>query len=443
MNSNFDTHSSNEGTLTLYIDPEDYQPLWTKNMTQYRRKVKTKGFRQGHAPMATVKELYGAQVLRDTIFEVAQEGMINYLKNYNVRMLGAPLLVEHTVDKISMKGLERCKVAYRIGFVPNFSLPKKGKLPVKSYTITTIAKDMLDEVIEGVRRSYATYANSPSVAPGTIVQGYFQEQDEKEKPYYIDLADKTQFVHASLLTKKVGDTITLSNQVLSLLDQINPLPEAVKKQVEKGDAEVAFTIKIIFLRKLPAIDKDFYTKVLGSPVETEEAFRKTLTENIIARDQQHATQMLKETLIENYISTIALDLPDEVLKIWLQTRQEQPLDAETVNKEYPSFDKALQWDLILEKLVTTHNIEVSPKEIEEKLISYLKARPSTDDEAAMAQRAQSLLKKNKDNLSHRIARLVREDKALEIIKAASTIEEVPITSRDFYDVMREKKEKQN
>lgn len=444
MNTALHTKNLTEGILTICLEPEDYQSIWKKNIVTQRKAIKTKGFRKGQAPRSQVEEIYGSQLLEQAIYQVAHEALIDYIKNYKLDILGAPLLTEHTVDEISPDNLTACTFTYRIGLTPNFELPNFDQLEVKSYKITNIEKETLDKIIGQLQKSHANFQKVELAEKDHILYGDIQVDSipESKAPYYINLQSLIPSFQKRLLGKKVGDTLLLTEEELDALDQLNPLPPNLKKELTTtANKEFHFHLHTIFKQEIAPLDKNLYTKVLGKPIEREEIFREELSQILIQRDQQEADQLLNKSLKEALITASEISLPDEILQVWLQSKADKSEDPETLLQKYPQYAEAIRWDLFLEKFNESTPLKPSPEEIEKRLIQYLQESHKEQNHSLptpkiFEEKAKDLLKKPKSNLSVRISQQLQEEKIFQLIQEKIDIEKVPITSHAFYAILR-------
>ena len=58
-----------------------------------------------------------------------------------------------------------------------------------------------------------------------------------------------------------------------------------------------------------------------------------------------------------------MSLPDTFLKKWLVTTNEKGLTAEQVEAEYEQYSKSLKWQLIENKIIKEHNLEVKNEDV--------------------------------------------------------------------------------
>ena len=77
--------------LTLSVSNEDYAEARKKKLNDFRKKAEIKGFRKGMVPMSLVEKMYGPQALADSVNDVIAEGINNFIRENNLKVLGEPL----------------------------------------------------------------------------------------------------------------------------------------------------------------------------------------------------------------------------------------------------------------------------------------------------------------------------------------------------------------
>lgn len=440
MNASFDSSTPSEGVLTLHLEPEDYAPTWKKKVNDYKKNITIKGFRKGEAPMNTVRSLYRRPflaLLKESVFQVAYDALVDYIENYNLKTLGTPVLSKHDTHTLSIDNLTPCNVSFRIGLIPEFELPTTIK--AKAYRITTVNEENLDQIIEETRKSHASYPVEEVAGVGNILHGNLYIDGEiVSTPYFINLNEASAELHSLFLTKKAKDIIALSKEELEKLHPLNALPEPVEKALkENGEKKYTYKILTIHKQELPELDKDFFMKVLGKSLDTEAQFRESLIQAIVERDQQKADVQLFYTLKETYIKAVELTLPEDIIKNWLIQKNENPVSPEQIEQLYPIYERSLRWSLILDKLCETHGLDPSSDEIEADLIQKLTVDAEPGDPEKIKQSAQKILAKKDSSEERNITQRLREANALEYIKQNATLEEISLSSSEFYAVSRQ------
>ena len=65
--------------LKLQVKKEDYAPKINKAINNYRKKVELKGFRKGQVPLGVIKKMYGNHIVADTVNDMLNEQVNNYI----------------------------------------------------------------------------------------------------------------------------------------------------------------------------------------------------------------------------------------------------------------------------------------------------------------------------------------------------------------------------
>ena len=440
LKSTFDTKSPTEGILTLQLDPADYQPSWEKALTQQNKKVKLKGFRQGHAPNEKIKEYYGNQLLYQTIQQVAQQELFDCLKSYQIAMLGMPVLTDHDLDKLVWQTPTTHTLHYRVGLTPDIELPHPDQLNVTSYHIDTVSEKDLTYIINELQKVHTSYEAVPSAEKDHILQGELSSTTGETTLFHIPLVEATQAIHPHFLGKKPGDTLTLTKEIMQGLEPLGPLPDNVQKILDNDPQPTYdFLVKTVYQRKLPELTSDFFTKVIGKPVDTEEAFKQALIEHVITKDRVQAEKLLQHTIREELLTHTHLPLPDELLKIWLHNKGGEKVSPETIEKDYPAYAQSVKWDLIVDKIMQEYQLEVSAEAVQQKITQQLTAaNPDSIPQETMQAQITAVME-NKTGRTYRyIKEMAKEEHALAHLLTLIQPTEQTLNSSQFHAILKEK-----
>ena len=91
MNISLENIDALNATLAILISKEDYEPKYKEALNDFRRKGTFKGFRKGKAPLGYIKKLYGESALAETVTDLLQKTVMDYLNEHKVNFLGQPL----------------------------------------------------------------------------------------------------------------------------------------------------------------------------------------------------------------------------------------------------------------------------------------------------------------------------------------------------------------
>ena len=383
--------------IVVKIEKNDYLPSFEKSLKEYGRKANIPGFRKGMVPTSLIKKMYGNSVFTDEVLKSVEKKLTDYMSAEQLQIFAQPLpLPENDASQINMGQPQDYSFAFEVGLKPAFSLPELSSLKPTRYQII-ITDDMLNEEIGRLRQKNGTMTEPETVnGDENVLNVTFQETDAKG-----DLVEGSQPKDNSLLVKyfspafrpellgkKAGDAFNI--QLLTAFEEKERawiLQDLGLNKESAADAEKYFKLLIVkvgFLEKAN-MDETFFQKVYpNKTVESETAFRDMVRQDMADQWKAQTSNNLQHTLYHELLDKTVIEFPESFLKRWLLNGGEKPKTAEEVEKEFPAFTNALKWNLITDKIVTDHKIEVKPEDIREaarrQLFSYLGGLPQGDEQ---------------------------------------------------------------
>ena len=134
--------------LSLTVAKEDYSESKKKRLGEYRKKAEIKGFRKGMVPMSLVEKMYGQTALVDAVNDVIADGLNNFIKENNLRVLGEPLPSEEHIQNEWNDGNDfNFKFDLALNPEVSFELSSADEIPYYTITVTEAAKKDMKETI--------------------------------------------------------------------------------------------------------------------------------------------------------------------------------------------------------------------------------------------------------------------------------------------------------
>lgn len=383
--------------IIVKIEKSDYLPSFEKSLKDYGKKANIPGFRKGMVPTSLIKKMYGNSVFTDEVLKSVEKKLTDYMSTEQLEIFAQPLpLPENDASKINMTQPQDYSFAFEVGLKPAFSLPELTSLTPTRYQII-ITDEMLNEEIERLRQKNGNMTEPESVAGDeNVLNVSFQETDASGNPVeggqpkdnsllvkYFSPAFRPQ-----LLGKKTGDEFSI--QLLTAFEEKERawiLQDLGLNKESAADAEKYFRLVIakVGLLEKASLDEAFFKKVYPSKtIETEEAFRAAVKQDMADQWKAQTSNNLQHTLYHELLDKTQIEFPESFLKRWLLNGGEKPKTPEEVEKEFPAFANALKWNLITDKIVTENKLEVTPEDIKEaarkQLFSYLGGLPQGDEQ---------------------------------------------------------------
>ena len=136
-------------TLTITIEPADYQEDVQKELKQVRQKAQMPGFRPGMVPAGLVKKMYGKGILADVLNKKVGESLQKHIEDNKLAILGEPLPNNELTPAIDMDTQDTFTFAFDIAVAPEFDAKLNGKNKLTEYEI-----EVTDEMVENQVKSY-------------------------------------------------------------------------------------------------------------------------------------------------------------------------------------------------------------------------------------------------------------------------------------------------
>ena len=383
--------------IIVKIEKNDYLPSFEKSLKEYGKKANIPGFRKGMVPTSLIKKMYGNSVFTDEVLKSVEKKLTDYVSAEQLEIFAQPLpLPENDASQINMTQPQDYSFAFEVGLKPAFSLPDLSSLTPTRYQII-ITDEMLNEEIERLRQKNGTMTEPETVTGDeNVLNVSFQETDaggipvEGSQPKENSLLVKyfAPAFRPGLQGKKAGDEFSI--QLLTAFEEKERawvLQDLGLNKESAADAEKYFKMVIVKVGLLEkaSLDETFFKKVYPTKtIESETAFREAVKQDMADQWKAQTTNNLQHSLYHELIDKTQVEFPESFLKRWLLNGGEKPKTPEEVEKEFPSFSNALKWNLITDKIVTDHKIEVKPEDIREaarkQLFSYLGGLPQGEEQ---------------------------------------------------------------
>lgn len=381
MNVNFEKTDNVNATITISFVEDDYKNDVKKQLNELGRTRPMKGFRPGHVPASLLQKAYGHQVLSQLLDRMVSRSLTDYIVNNKIPVLGEPMLDENTrVDLNTQKDFE---FKFKLGLAPEFDIKLDKRVKVPYYNIQ-VTQEMVDHENESYRMRYGKQVPGEVSAEDSLLRGSLAELNddgtEKEdgikvektilSPRYLKDDDEK----AKMVGVKVGDVVTY-NPNKAVAGNITELASLLSVDKEQADvkSDFHFTVNEILVNEPAALDQEFFDNVLGKDQAKNEAeYYEKLKELIAAQfknDSNYRFTIDVENVLLNKVGD--LELPDEFLKSYLLTREENS-SKEEVEKNYDNTRKQIVWQLIKEKVASQFEVKVESEDLM-RLARYMAA----------------------------------------------------------------------
>lgn len=423
--------------LTLTITPEDYSDKKKKRLTEYRKSAEIKGFRKGMVPMSLIERMYGPTVLVDAVNDSISEGINNFIKENNLKVLGEPLPQEDQPEADWKDGND-FTFKFDIALMPEVNIEVSDKDEVNLYTIT-VTKEAKADMKNNLLRQFGTLDNGDVVGEDDFIVADFTQGETKVEGTYVALRSVAEAARASFIGQKPGAVLDVNvNETFeNETDRASMLK--VKKE-ELASMDPMWKMEIVQVKTfVPAeLNQETFDKAFGEGVvNSEEEFDAKIEERIRMEYSQEADWRCGEDLKKALVEKAAISLPEAFMKRWIFVNNEGKFTKEDIDKEWDSFAEDFKWQLVRSFLMNKFGVKIEEADLKEAAKHFaayqfsMYGMNNVPDEQ-LESFAANLLQQEKE--SQRIIESVEDKKTLDAVKEVVTLTKKKISLDKFREL---------
>jgi len=118
------------------------------------------------------------------------------------------------------------------------------------------------------------------------------------------------------------------------------------------------------------MNPDFFHKIFGDQVNTEEEFREKMRETLTKQLDTESKSIAKAECKKKILADLNFSLPKDFL-IKLLMRNGTKLSDEEIEKQYPEFESSMKWQLVTDHIVTKYELSVSDETLYHFVTQYI------------------------------------------------------------------------
>lgn len=367
--------------VKVKLGPEDYADRVEKIMKDYQRKASIPGFRPGKVPSGMIKKMYGKSVLVEEINKILNDSINGYIVENKLEVLGNPLPKRDESNTIDWDNQKEFEFSYDIGIAPQFDVELSAKEKF-DYLVVNVDDKIISQYATDIAKRYGKVGNPEVSQDNDLLFGDFVEVDLAGTPVELGITKSTTLAIDTIKDEKLkaqfiglskGSKVTVNpNDLSENKTDIAAMLGVTKEQAEGIKNNFTFTVTNISRVEPAELTEDFFGKVYGPEVKTEEEFRAKIKEELSQMYAVDSDRRLKNDIVLKLIENLKLSLPDEFLKRWLMAVNDKPISYEQVTAEYNSYSNGLRWQLIENKILKNNEIKIDNEELREYVRSLVR-----------------------------------------------------------------------
>ena len=370
--------------LTVTIAKKDVAETYENTLKNYVKNAQIPGFRKGHVPANVLERKYGDSIKADTLGTLIDQSFDEIFKEETENR---PLpYSQPSMEKAPEFDLNK-DFTYTVKYdvFPKVEVKNFDGVTVKEPQVT-ITDDDLAEELKNIQERNATVMDKKDgvVEKDNIVTINYVEVGEDGK----ELADTKREDY--VFTVGSGENLyKIDDEVLGMKkDETKEITKKYKKDFENSElagktVKLNVTVKAVKTREIPALDDDLAQDV-NDKYKTLQDMKDDLKKNMELAVARRVKEMKNNSLLEQLVEKNAFDIPASMLAAeldgrWRMMAQQFQTSPEQLEKMITSAgqtketmlnewtgdsEKMLKSRIIVDSLIRTRNISVTPEEIE-------------------------------------------------------------------------------
>jgi|TARA_B110000908_G_scaffold74304_1_gene89560 trigger factor len=423
--------------IKIKLTPEDYMGKYEAKLKEARKQSTEAGFRPGKVPMGMIKKKFGQSILADELNGMINETLYKHIQEKGLNVLGNPLpSEEHTTFERWEAGSD-FEFGYKIGLAPEFTVKLSSKDKVIFHKIK-VDSEIIDKQIEDFAKRYGQMKAADVAEKDDMVFGEFVQKEgdiTAKSTVSIPLIDDAK-IQKKFIGLKAGDKIVIDPKTVSKGDaDMAAMLHIKKEELNTATGDFEFTVEEIKRLEKAPVDQELFDKIHGKDtVKTEKEFRAKIEEEMSVAFVNDSERLFQKDLAAYFVKKLAIKLPDEFLKSWIQQSNEKNASMEEIEAEYPQYSDQLKWQLIENKIIQENEIKVEIEEVKDYVKGmlvqqYAQYNMPTPDDAALEENALGVLKNQEE--TKKIFDYLYKNKVSDFFKNSIKLQDKEVSQEDF------------
>ena len=420
--------------LTLSVSKEDYADSKKKRLSDYRKKAEIKGFRKGMVPMSLVEKMYGQSALVDAVNDAISEGLNNFIRENEIRVVGEPLPCEEQAQHEWVDGNE---FTFKFDIASNpevsFELGKEDEITYYTITVTEAAKK---EMKDNLLKQYGSLEEGQEAKEEDFIIVDFEQGETKVEGTYVAIRNVAEAARKSFVGVKAGDVLEVNvNEAFENETDRASMLKVNKAELASLDPMFKMTVNNVKTFVSAPLTEETFEKIFG--VKTEEEFDAKVEERIRAEYAQEVDFRFSKDAKQYLLEKANLTLAEKFLKRWVFVANDGKFTMEDIENEWDLFIADYKWQMVRSYLMEKYAVKVEEADLlasAKGFAAYQFAMYGMNNvpEEQLEAFAKNIL--SQEEQGRRIYDQVETDKTIAAVREAVTLKKKKISVETFREL---------
>ncbi len=429
-------HSQTRKELKIEIGADEVRAEFDRVSQQFAAGANVPGFRKGHAPVSVVRSRYKNEIRGEVVQNLVPRAIQSAIIESGLNVLGEPEIHLDPDSGLDKLGESPLSVHAHVEVLPEVALGDYKGLEV-GRRVRPVTDEQVERMIEDLREQSASLepvedrgAEAGDTVTVNFVGKYIEPPSEEEIK-----ADEVDVVLGGEgVLQDFTDQLTGAREGDAKTFRVKYPDDFSSKGLAGKEIEYTATVLSVRRKEIPELDDEWAKSFGEEGIETLDALRGRLREQLEERARVESDHRLRDDLMSKLTGAHQFELPESLvqyqsrrlLETTVRDMMQRGMDPRQSGINWEGMEGVfrsraeddLRGSMLLERIADAENIEPTDEEINQEIESIAAASRQTPEQVKAALTKQGGERSIADRLRHR--------KALELL-----VENAKITDEEW------------
>ncbi|MDQ3907940.1 MAG: trigger factor [Acidobacteriota bacterium] len=414
-------HSPTRKELKIEIGADEVRAEFDRVSRQFAAGANVPGFRRGHAPVSVVRSRYKNEIRGEVVQNLVPRAVQNALVESGLNVLGEPEIHLDPDSGLDKLGESPLAVHAHVEVLPDVQLGQYRGIEV-GRRVRPVTDETVDRMLEDLREQSASLepvedrgAQDGDTVTVNFVGKYIEPaSDEDIKADEVDVV-----LGGEGVLQDFTDQLTGAREGDAKTFRVKYPEDFSSKGLAGKEIEYTATVLSVRRKHLPEMDDEWAKSFGEEGIETLDALRARLREQLEERARAESDHRVRDDLIRKLTGAHRFELPESLveyqsrrlLETTVRDMMQRGVDPRQSGFNWEGMqgifrsraEEDLRGSMLLERIADAENIEPTDEEISQEIESIAAASRQTPEQVKAALTKQGGERSIADRLRHRKA----------------------------------------
>jgi trigger factor len=414
-------HSPTRKELKIEIDPAEVRAEYDRVSQQLAGTVNVPGFRKGHAPVSVIKTRFKNEIRGEVVQNLVPRAINEAINEQQLNVLGEPEIQLDPGEGLEKLGAAPITVRAHVEVLPEVQLGEYKGLEV-ARRVRPVTDETVEQMINDLREQSASLQpveDRGAEVGDTVTVNFVGKYIEPPSDEDIKADEVDVILGGDGVLQEFTDQLTGTREGDVKTFRVKYAEDFTSKGLAGKEIEYTATVASVRRKELPELDDEWAKSFGEEEIETLEAMRARLREQLEERARFESDHRLRDELMSKLTGAHEFELPEslveyqsrKLLETTVRDMVQRGMDPRQTGFNWEGMQDVfraraeddLRGSMLLERVADAEQIEPTDEEINQEIESIAAASRQTAEQVRAALTKQGGERSIADRLRHRKA----------------------------------------